>query len=305
MSILVGYPLNRRGRNALSLGVMLARSAAEDLVVCTVVPWAWLPKGVKVDAEYHAHIQDAARSALDQARADLPDDVSATFVTHPARSAPSGLLEMAEEHNATVIVLGSSTAGMFGHVTLSTVSDRLLHSSPVPVALAPRGFRAGLDEQLTRVTVAYGGTEAADDLVSAVRMVVLPTSATMRVASFAVAPAPPDTAMLRHEAEQIVDEWSTSVRAAADAALADLADIAARTPGSEPVEVVVGRGEDWSEALEDIDWGPGDVLVVGSSSYGPIARVFLGSHAAKIIRHAPVPVVVVPRHVLSDAARGS
>jgi len=37
------------------------------------------------------------------------------------------------------------------------------------------------------------------------------------------------------------------------------------------------------------------VLVVGSSSIGPIARVFLGSRATKIIRHSPVPVVVVPR----------
>ena len=54
-------------------------------------------------------------------------------------------------------------------------------------------------------------------------------------------------------------------------------------------------GDDWEDAIEDVGWEDGDVLVVGSSSAGPIARVFLGSHSAKIVRHSPVPVVVVPR----------
>ena len=40
-----------------------------------------------------------------------------------------------------MIVLGSSTAGVFGRVALGSVTDRLLHSSPVPLALATRGFR--------------------------------------------------------------------------------------------------------------------------------------------------------------------
>jgi nucleotide-binding universal stress UspA family protein len=61
----------------------------------------------------------------------------------------------------------------------------------------------------------------------------------------------------------------------------------------------VGHGATWEEAIEDVDWEPGDVLVVGSSSSGPVARVFLGSRAAKIVRQSPVPVVVVPREALS------
>jgi nucleotide-binding universal stress UspA family protein len=66
----------------------------------------------------------------------------------------------------------------------------------------------------------------------------------------------------------------------------------------EGVETVVGRGETWAEALEDVEWDDGDVLVVGSSSIGPVARVFLGSRASKIVRHSPVPVVVVPREAI-------
>ncbi len=42
-------------------------------------------------------------------------------------------------------------------------------------------------------------------------------------------------------------------------------------------------GESWEDALEDIDWTDGDVLVVGSSSIGQLARVFLGSRSSKIV----------------------
>jgi nucleotide-binding universal stress UspA family protein len=54
-------------------------------------------------------------------------------------------------------------------------------------------------------------------------------------------------------------------------------------------------GEDWASAMNDVEWESGEVLVVGSSSLGAVARVFLGSHATKVVRHSPVPVVVVPR----------
>ena len=35
MTILVGYPTNRRAKAVLSLAGMLARSSGEDVVVCT------------------------------------------------------------------------------------------------------------------------------------------------------------------------------------------------------------------------------------------------------------------------------
>ena len=66
--------------------------------------------------------------------------------------------------------------------------------------------------------------------------------------------------------------------------------------------MVVGRGETWEEATEDVEWEDGDVLVVGSSSIGPIKRVFLGSRSSRIVRHSPVPVVVVPRAAAAEIA---
>jgi nucleotide-binding universal stress UspA family protein len=59
-------------------------------------------------------------------------------------------------------------------------------------------------------------------------------------------------------------------------------------------EFVVGQGGSWGDALIDVPWGNGEVLAVGTSS-SAISRFFLGSHASKIVRSAPVPVFLMPR----------
>lgn len=300
MTILVGYPPNRRGKAVLNLAAVLARSAGDDLLVCTVVPAPWMPGMMRLDAEYQAYVDGLAELALDQARADLPADLPAEFTALRARSAPGGLIEAAERHQATLIAVGSSAAGMFGHITLSSVADRLLHSSPVPVALATRGFRSGAADRVTRLTVGYGGTEQGDLLIAAARQVAGKLGCPMRLASFAVQPSPPETARFGTEADDLVRTWSADIQAAAHKALQ-----AAQEPGQptpEPSEVVVGYGHHWSNALDDIEWDEGEVLLVGSSATGPIARVFLGSRSAKIIRHSPVPVLVVPRAVARELA---
>jgi len=49
------------------------------------------------------------------------------------------------------------------------------------------------------------------------------------------------------------------------------------------------------EAVDDIAWESGDMLLLGSGAAGPLAQVFLGTAASKILRHAPVPVMILPR----------
>ena len=71
MTILVGYPINRRAKAVLSLAGMLARSSGEDLLVCTVIPAPWMPGLSRADEGYRSYIDESAESALAQARADL------------------------------------------------------------------------------------------------------------------------------------------------------------------------------------------------------------------------------------------
>ena len=299
MTMVVGFAPDGRGHAVLHLAGMLARSGGEDLVVCAVVPEDWPPSPARVDAEYQAYVHGAAENALSRARARLATDVPATYRVVQARSTGAGLLDVATEVGASLIVLGSAADGGSGMVSLGSVSSRLLHSSPIPVVLAPRGFRVAPGARVERVTAAFGGASGAD-LVIAAAGVAARVGASLRLASFAVHPRPPYTAGVGREGDEaMVSQWASEMQRAARTVLDEVRDLPVNP---RDCEAVVGEGEDWAEALEDIDWGVGEVLVVGSSSIGPLARVFLGSRATKIVRNAPVPVAVVPRGRAAELA---
>jgi len=300
MTIVVGYAPDGRGRGVLHLAAMLARSAGEEIVVCAVVPEPWPPSPARIDAEYQAYLVRGAEEALERARARLPADLPVSTVVRHARSAPRGLLDAAEQYDAAMIVTGSSAAGGAGHVSVGSTTARLLHSSEFPVALPPPGFRRRPDARVERVTVAYGGSDGAEELLTAAAGVTARVGATLRLASFAVHARPPYTAGVgRQGDEEMIAEWREEIEASASAVLEKIG----RMPEQpRALDAVVGRGESWEEALEDVDWEEGDVLVVGSSSIGPVARVFLGSRATKIVRYSPVPVIAVPRAVAAELA---
>ncbi|MHA6624866.1 universal stress protein [Pseudonocardia sichuanensis] len=293
MTILVGLPRDERAAAVVGLGVVLARSLDQPLVVCTVVPPPWPPGVGRVDAEYQAHLDRAAHEAVERAEALVPADRTAEFVVARARSTSAGLLDVAEEHAARLLVLGSSTAGVLGRVAFGSVAERLLHSSPVPVVLGPRGFRCRPGATVRRVTAAFGATEGADELVLAVAGVAARAQAALRIASFAVRPRTPLTAGIGSRAEDAVAQGWAADAARAQRAVLEQVERLPRRPSE--VEAAVGHGPDWAAALEDVGWDDGDLLAVGSSTAGPLERVFLGSRSSRIVRHSPVPVVVVPR----------
>jgi nucleotide-binding universal stress UspA family protein len=148
------------------------------------------------------------------------------------------------------------------------------------------------------VTAAFGGS--GDDLVVGAAGVAARVGATLRLASFAVRPRAPYTVAVGREADNsAIREWVSDIEAAQQEVLERVRELPV-VP--DECDAVVGRGESWEDALDDVDWVDGDVLVVGSSSIGPVARVFLGSRSAKIVQHAPVPVVAVPRGVVAELA---
>jgi nucleotide-binding universal stress UspA family protein len=293
MTLVVGLPRDERAATALHLGAMFARSLRETLVVCTVVPPPWPPGLGRVDAEYQDYLDRDAEDALQRARETIAPDVTAEFAVARARSTARGLVDVAEERGADLIVLGSSDASVLGRVAFGSVAERLLHTSPVPLALAPRGFRCRADGPVRRVTTAFGAAEGDDALVVASAGVAARMGAALRVASFAVRPRTPLTAGIGSRAEDaVLTEWAAEVGEAQRAVLEHVGSLPAVPTAT---EAVIGRGTDWAAALEDLEWSDGDLLAVGSSAEGPVARVFIGSRSSKIVRHSPVPVVVVPR----------
>lgn len=293
MSLLVGVDPGARSASVLHLAGMLARSAGTDLVVAAMVPDTWPPSARGADVEWRRWTRETADVVLDHAAAVLGGSVQAEFLIHEASSVRRGLLELAEQREAQLIVVGSASGGEEGRIALGSVGDALLHASPVPVAIAPRGFRAEEDARVGRVTAAYGGTDAAADLVLGAAGIAAQVGASLRIASFAVDPPISGSSGTGLEAERgVIDEWANEIAGHTQLLLSEVSSLP-NTPRTS--EAIVGIGDSWDSAIADIEWRQDDVLVVGSSSLGPIARVFLGSHATKVVRHSPVPVVVVPR----------
>ena len=293
MTVLVGYSPKAREHGGLALAAMLARSSGEQLVVCCVVPNRWESASVaRVDVEYAEHLNGLARDALADAKAFIGQDADAAYVVRTGRSVPSTLAKDAAARNARVLVLGSSSRGSWGHIALGSVTDRLLHSAELPIALAPLGFRAPGSSVVRRATVGLDGTRLSQAVLVAAATETHKVGARLRMTTFAVRGRTMYPSQAGYAAEDMVMQaWHEQADTMQREALARLAT---HEGVSTPTDVAIVDGRDWADALGRVGWDEGDVLVLGSSPHGPLSRVFLGSTATKILHHSPVPVILIP-----------
>src|SRR3954462_1691233 len=106
--ILVGFDGSPAAREALSHGARLARVEHASLVVALVLPWPCLAPGpmTALAAQLVQECEEDQCRALHQAVAQLPQDVSVTFLTRHGRTNDC-LRRIAKELNCDVIVVGS------------------------------------------------------------------------------------------------------------------------------------------------------------------------------------------------------
>ena len=291
MTVVVGYLAGKSGAAPLHLAVGAARTLRTSLTVATVVPRPWTyPSPARVDAEYAAWADELAADSAREAQrllGALPP-VEVSFHSHAHRSVSGGLVEVVTESGADVLVLGSAATGALGQVVVGSTADRLLHSCPVPVAIAPRGYRGARGGLLTRISCGYPGTADSVEVVRRTAALAERLGVPLRVITFAVRGRtmyPPEVGL--HAEDSILAAWEEQ----AGEMLARL-----RSDGvvDADVELAVVSGNGWDQALDDADWIDGEILALGTSPRGDVARVFLGSRGAKIVRHSPVPVLVLP-----------
>jgi nucleotide-binding universal stress UspA family protein len=163
-----------------------------------------------------------------------------------------------------------------------------LHSSPVPLAICPRGYRGSKTHGLTRITAAYPGTEESLHVVERVSALAAQLEVPMRVITFAVRGRtmyPPEVGL--NAEDTLLASWASQAREA-------LARLKSDGVVGDDVVLQVVTGNGWDQALDAAEWDDGELLAIGTSPQGAVARVFLGSKGTKIIRHSPVPVLVLP-----------
>ncbi len=292
MTIIAGFSASRQGMAPLHLAAQLSRCTGARIVAAAIVERPWPPRSDPVEDEYLNYIGAQANKSLNRMAGQLPDDLDVWQIVHQARSIPEGLTELAAEMDADVVVVGSSSSGLLGRIALGSVTDRLVHTAAVPVAIAPRGY-PGHPGRIERLTVAYGGHADAVGLVSTSAELAKRWSARLRIASFTVRPVGMFSGAIEPAAEDlVVQQWARRTHEGIAAQL----ETARSGVDTLDAEVVIGAGPSWRDAVDAVEWGPGDILVLGSGAAGPAAQVFLGSAAARILRHAPVATMIVPRH---------
>jgi nucleotide-binding universal stress UspA family protein len=292
MTIVAGFSSSRQGTAPLNLAAQISRWTGDKVVAAAIVERPWPAKDDPVEQEYLRHVTSQASRSLDRVVSQLPGDLDIPTVVHQSTSIPTGLLELAAAHNARIVVVGSSSSGLLGRVALGSVTDRLVHTAGVPVAIAPRGYPLGPDP-IRRLTAAYGGEADINGLIPAAAELATQWPVQLRIVSFTVRPVRMFGGSIESSAEDLViQQWS---RRTFDDIIKQLNAVRDRISVPD-VDVVVGTGHDWREAVEDVPWESGDMLLLGSGAAGQTAQVFLGSAASKILRHAPVPVMIVPRH---------
>jgi nucleotide-binding universal stress UspA family protein len=278
VTLVVGHPADAEERGAdghLRLAAVLARTAGDDVVVTTVTPRGF--PDPRADREYRTWVAELVRARQGQAvqalRAAGIDEVRTVAVEAP--SVPAGLVTVVGQVGGSLLVLGREGA----------VPEHLLRSSPVPLALAARAGTPG--ERVTRLTCTWAGTDRSRAALTWARRTAAAWGVPLRLVTFAPERDPmlPSETGL-HAEREVATAWARQARVGLDA-------VAATLPAT--TQAVVARGSGWPGAVAAAGWSDGDLLVVGSSRLGPVARVFLGSTATRIVRAAPVPVVVVPR----------
>jgi nucleotide-binding universal stress UspA family protein len=134
-TIVVGYDGSTGSNAALEEALVLAKQFGDGLIVCFgVAP----PGNVGEEYKEHKHAveelaQKATAAAMDRARAE---GVEAEMALVPERPAPA-LADLATEHDARFIVVGSYGESPIRGALLGSVPHKLMQISHTPVVVVP------------------------------------------------------------------------------------------------------------------------------------------------------------------------
>ena len=285
MKWLVGFSADQGGREALALGILLARASSGSLVICTVVPETWgHPSMARVDAEYASFLEQHAKKALDKARAQVGKLAPAEYRSRAAPSVRQGLFETAQHIAADCMVLGAAR----GSFLEGGVTAGVLHSAPLPVVLAPRGYAPSAKARVSRITCAVSATPDSLHTANAAHGFCAKLQVPLRLVTFVVRDRQmyPTGAGYRTE-DMVANQLRRQAIAGQKALIAAL-------PPKPPTTAALADGKTWKAAFGSVPWKEGEIVSVGSSNLGSLLRVFLGSNSAKILHYAPVPCLVLP-----------
>jgi len=289
--ILAAYDPKSKDPGPARLALAAARFSGAPVIVvaaCANPVTAGYPMPAEED------LLPSSEQGLEALEAELETDgVAVEYRTVPGQSAPSVLHRAAEQEDAQLLVVGSTSRGAAGRVFPGSTAERLMHGAPCPIAVVPHGWSdAG---PLRTIGVAYVETEEGRAALQGAHGLARRAGATLRVITVvklgAGARAETETYRAGQRGvsfEDVEGEHRVRTETEVRAAVSGL-------DGDVPVEVDAFL-EDPAEVLIRVSEHL-DLLVCGSRGYGPLRAVLLGGVTRRVTTAASCPVVVLPRGV--------
>jgi nucleotide-binding universal stress UspA family protein len=139
--VLVGYDGSENAKLALRQAIVIAQLANARLTVMSVVPdvattvhAAWMAAANA--AQLEQEMTDAVAQTLEEAIAQVPDDLPVTKVLGHGHAGPA-LVEHIEQHGSDLVVVGTRGRGAVRSLLLGSVTEYLVSHSSVPIVVVP------------------------------------------------------------------------------------------------------------------------------------------------------------------------
>ena len=278
-SIFVGIDFSRSAHAGLRVAMALARQFGSKLILGHALPPLLAPVEAPLDPSMLEASADSARQKLHSIGKELESEGIRHEEVLAESAAPAFLCEMAKQHDADLIVVGSHGAKGIEKLALGSVAEGILRRSHIPVMIVGPKCETG------KVSANYRSVLLATDL----------GIGSLRAAQYAAAIAEETNSKLTllhvgSEARDISAAARGEVQERLKHLVPDDADQWCRP------NLRVEVGDPAAQILNSALAEEADLIVLGTRGAGPLSDHAPWSTVSKVIRGAACPVLAVPAH---------
>ena len=254
-----------------------------EVIICHAIN---PPENFQIDQTYLDEIKDRLEGRADAVRAR-----GFNCRVEIVRGAPGrAVLELAEQSNANIIIIGSHHRGGLRGALIGSVSYGILHEATRPAFLvrfkpdtSEKDGEPSSDSCNRHILFPTDFSETAEEAFMLLERIATVTHA--RVTLFHVHDKARIDPYLRH----MLPEFDREDKARMQQLKEHL-----ESNGSGPVSIQVSYGVPAQRILNLANSGEHSLIIMGAQGRGYIPEIFLGSTANAIARQADLPVLFVP-----------
>jgi nucleotide-binding universal stress UspA family protein len=245
----------------------------------------------EVDAEDRERAEARAEEGAKVAR-EAGLEATAVAAMGKPKAWPT-LLELAREHDAAAIVVGSRGLGGVKSALLGSVSSGVLHNTHLPVLVVPPQEQ---EHAPGPVVIGFDGSDHSRRAVEvAGRLLAVREAVVQSVWLSYAAVAPAATAgMPAPTTAEAVKRIDSGFAEGADRAAHEGARLAAAMGLEAQPQAVEADVNVWRTLLDTAHARRAGAVVIGSRGRSSVGAALLGSVSRSLLHHARVPLLVVP-----------